>query len=582
MSDRKFVTIVEIDIDRCTRTFGNAPCLAALSANVPRKCYNTFQTCAYTEAYNKGVNTLKFIEPTYAVKSGNYLPHLLSIEGYEQELNIGGFSPKTGALGVRASIGITFRDFPDRDVLTDKYFAERISGEAQNDEPGYDPINRGSFWTKFRARNPNYAGRPMRVIKAYIGSDGMPVHESVRSYVIDTMEGPDRQGNVNLTVKDVMSLVDDVKAIAPVASRGRLASAITALDTSLTLTPSGIGAEYPVSGYATIGSEIVEFTRSGDVLSITRAQRGTSSASHSASDTVQVAFDVVRVRADDVIYQLLTEYGNIPTSYINLPEWKDEFNKWGAKLLLTATICKPTGVSKLIGEINQLGITVWWDEIAQKIRLKLTHPPEETPKTWSDSKNIIAIEAKDNDEDRVTRVEMWTVQIDPTKDLTESNFLRGFINVSVDSESPFMFNGQRTEKIICRWLNHGADSTVKINTGRLLNRYKRAPKTYEVTVDKKDTPELTDVISLESHVATDETGKQIPTLTQVFYRADGKDGTTATASLQSFQFSGNYGVITENSRPLYGDSSEAQRKKGTYFVGPSLKFSDGRDAYQFI
>ena len=582
MSDKRVAQIVEIDVDQCMLEFGTSPCLAALGGNVVRKCYNSFQTCQFKQYYNKGVNTLRFVESSYPVKSGNFIPALVKVGGYEQEVNIAGFSDKIGGLGVRASVSVTIRDFPSRDTLTDKYFAGRMDGTAQTDEAGYDPLSRGSFWTKFKARNPNYAGRALRVIQGHYDETGALVADTTRHYVMDEFTGPDPSGNVMIKAKDILSLADDKKALAPRGSQGRLLADMTAVQTSFTLSPVGIGAsEYPASGLVTIGSEIMGFTRSGDVMTVTRGQKGTVAASHTANDTVQVAFSVALQRADAVIYSLLVDYGNVPAGYIDFPDWQAEFNRWGATMVLSATICKPTGVSKLIAEINQLGITVWWDETAQKIRIKLNHPPDEMPVAWTDRNNIMSITTEDNDDERATRVELWTVQIDPTKDLGKENFLRGYITVSVDSESTDSFGLPRTQTIYNRWLNHGADAAAKIITGRLLNRYKRAPITYTVKIDAKDDPALTDVISLNSHVTTDDTGRIVPKLTQVYYRADDRNGSTVIAKLQAYQFDARYGVIAENSRPLYNDSTDAQKLKGSYFVGPTLLFSDGSGPYQF-
>lgn len=580
--DNKIFRLVEIDIDQCTREFGVGACLAAFGPGVVRKCYNSFPTCQFKQYYNKGVNTLRFVESSYPIKGGNYIPALVKVGGYEQEVNIAGFSDKIGGLGVRASVSVTFRDFPSRDTLTDKYFAGRMDGTAQTDEGPYDPLSRGSFWTKFKARNPNYAGRPLRVIWGYYDDDGLPVAERTRHYVMDELAGPDASGNVTIKAKDILSLADDKKALAPRGSAGRLLEDINATVTRLTLSPAGIGnLGYPASGFVTIGSEIMGFTRAGDVLTVARGDKGTVAATHKANDTVQLAFDVDRVRADSVIYSLLVDYGNVPASYIDFAEWQAEFDRWGATIMLKATICKPTGVSKLIAEINQLGITVWWDEIAQKVRIKLNHPPDSDPVEWSDRNNIMSITAEDNDDERATRVEMWTVQIDPTKELTKDNFLRGYIAVSVDSESPESYGLPRTQSIYNRWLNQGADAATKIITGRLLNRYKRAPVTYKVKLDIKDDPSLTDVISLNSYITTDDTGNVAPKLTEVYYRSDDELGSTVMAKLQAFQFDARYGLIAENTRPVYSLSTDAQKRKGSYFVGPSLLFGDSSGPYQF-
>lgn len=582
MANNKIVMICEIDFDFCTLDFGVDPCLAELGGVAVRKCFNTYQTCQFKQYYTKGNNTLKFIEASYPVKDGNYIPALVKVGGYEQEVNIAGFSDKIGGLGVRASVSVTLRDFPSRDTLTDKYFAGRMDGTAQIDEAGYDPIDRGSFWTKFKSRVPNYAGRALRVKQAHYDAAGALVVDKTRHYIMDEMIGPDGSGNVTIKAKDILSLADDKKALAPKTNQGRVLADMTAVQTSLTLSPAGIGAsEYAASGFITIGSEIMAFTRAADVLTVTRGQKGTVASTHSANDTVQQAFNVSLQRADSVIYSLLVSYGNIPAAYITFADWQAEFDRWGSSMLLSATICKPTGVSKLIAEINQLGITVWWDEVAQKIRIKLNHPPDTAPVEWSDRNQIMSITQEDNDDDRATRVELWTVQIDPTKELTASNFLRGYIYVSLPSESPNMFGLPRTQTILNRWMNHGDDASSKIITARLLNRYKRAPVTYTVKLDVKDDPTLTDVISLNSYVATDDTGKITPRLTQVYYRADELNGSTVTARLQSYQFDARYGVIAENSRPLYTASSSAQKLKGSYFVGPTLLFADGSGPYQF-
>lgn len=582
MSEREIVQVVEIDVDFCGRTYGSSPCLASMNAANPRKCYNTFGTCQYKQAYQKQVLTLKFVEVSFPVKHGNYIPALISVGGYEQQVNIAGYKPDLGGLGRRASVQVKLADFPYRDVLTDKYWRQRISGAAQIDEPGYDPLERGTFWTKFKARN-FYAGRPLRHIEAHYTNAGNLVYDRVRSYVMDSFDGPDSNGQVTIIAKDILSLADDEKAQCPRTSNGKLAADITVSATTATLTPSGVGnLEYPASGYAVIGSEIVRFTRTNDTLTMTRAQHGTSASSHSANDTVQVCYSIRNVRADQVIRSLLINYAGIPASYFDIPEWTTEFNRWGNKLQLAATICKPTSVVTLIGEICQLGITVWWDELSQKIRVKLNHPPEETPVPISDDSNIISIRQEDNEDERATRVAMWSVQIDPTKDLSKDNFLRGYYAIHVDSESSGMYNGERTKTIYTRWLNQGNDSAVKIIAGRLLTRYKQTPTTYEVTLDAKDDLELTDVVSLSTHLVTDITGKPTTKLAQVYSRSVDKHGHRYKVKLQKFEFDARYGAITENSRPVYGSSTEQQKNKGTYFVGPSLSFSDGRPAYQFV
>lgn len=583
MAARDIVQTVELDMDFCTRTFGVGACNATMSAVNPRKCHNTFSTCSYRPGYLDEPLTLKFIEASYPVSGDNYFPCVKSISGYDQEVNIAGFNPNLGGLGRRAQISIKMADFPYSDVLTDKYWRERRTGEAHIDEPGYNPIDRGSFWSKFKARTPNFSGRGLRVRNAYYNAGGSLTFTKTRSYVITELNGPDTNGDYTIVAKDILSLADDEKAQAPRVSQGRLAVDMAIEQDTITLSPPGIGnAEYPASGFATIGSEIISFTRVNNTMTIGRGRLGTQPATHSINDTVQVGYRVGNVRADVVIRDLLVNYAGIPAVWIPTAEWAAEMDRWGETLRLNTMICQPTGVTELLGEISQLGITLWWDEVAQRIRLRMNRPNEVPTGELSDRNSFINIVRKDEDNQRATRVAFWSVQIDPTKGMSKENFLRGYVSIFVDGESPDFYGQAVTKTIYSRWLNQGNDAAAKIITGRLLNRYKRAPVNYEVTVDVKDELELLDVVNINSYASTDATGKPVPALCQVFYRSDDKAGSTVKMRLQAFQFDASYGYITENSRGMYSAASDAQKARGTYLVGPTLAFGDGRDAYRFV
>lgn len=582
MSLNRPMTVVEIDIDQCTLTYGVAPCTASLSVSNQHKCYNAWGSCQVFSAFDKGVNTLRFCEDTYRINGGNYITCVKSVGGSEQEVNISGYSDTLAGLGKRASVNIEMLDFTDRDTLTDKYWSQRISGVAQYSGVGYDPQSRGTFWSKFKARNPNYAGRPLRVKRGYIDDAGDFVATETHAYVMSEIKGPNSGGRVTIVAKDILALADDKKALAPLASFGRLLADITDSQTSFTLNPAGSGDDYPASGHITVGSEIMSFTRAGDVMTVVRGLLGTSAASHSVNDTVQVAYHVNQVRADQVVYDLLVNYAKIPTTFIDYSEWEDEFDTWGPAYIFSTTICKPTGITQLLGEICQIGMSIWWDEVAQKIRLQLNHPFLGEPPTLNDRNNLISITQEDNESERASRVIFWTDQIDPTKERQEGNFIRSFVAVDANSELPFAYDDQRSHIIYNRWLNHGAGALVNIISGRILNRYKRAPASYVVEVDNKDNIQLADVVILETEFAVDENGNPLKRLTQAYYRKNNYEKGTITLYLQRFQFDWYYGRITENDRPVYNLSNQLEKDKGVYMVGPSLTFDDGRSAYLFV
>lgn len=578
------ITVFEIDLDYCNLTFGTSPCTASLGGATRYKCFNTWNTCPVKSVYSRGVKTYRFVQPSAGFPVGlNYIPCLVSASGRSGTVNIAGADERMSALGQRAVISAKLVDFADGDTLTDKYFAERISGAAQLDEPGYNPKDRLSFWTKLKARNPNYAGRPCRIVQGTL-KDGVFTAVTTRSFVITNIDGPDSSGNVTIEAKDVLALAENTRALAPKAGRGFIANDIDAFASSVNLLPSGIGAEYPSGGFAVIGSEIVQYSRSGDtVFFATRGDRGTTATSHRVNDTFQPCYSPRLQRIDSALRELLVDFAGVDSAYINFSEWQLECDRWAPQLVVTADICKPEGVAGLIGELAVLGVSLWWDDVAQKIRLRINRPPDtDAVMTVTDDANIMSAKQEDRDDDRLTRVSFWTVQIDPTRAMDKSNFLRQRLLIDVDAEFPSSYGDSRVKEIYCRWLNHGADSLVRILSKRLLNRFNRQPVLYELTLDAKDDVELAQVMQVQSRVIAEPTGRIHPQLMQVIKRDDIMPGVTLKVTAQKFQFDQRYAFITENTRPSYSASNAAQRARGAYFVNNStLVFGDGTSPYVF-
>lgn len=586
MSNREPVQIVELDMDFCSLTYGTSPCLAVLGTTGVRKCYNTFATCQSKPEFTKSVKTLKFISPRVnAPKGETYFPTLMGVSAFSSTVNIAGSDDKLGFLGKRATVSVKFTDFPYGDTLTDNYVAGRKDGTAQTDEGGYDPKDRGTFFTKLKARWPYYAGRPMRVIDGYIDG-GVLTNTQTRHFIITSMSGPDDNGNVTFEGKDILALADDKKATCPKASRGKLGAAIAVSGGSFDLTPAGIGSEYAASGFATIGSEVVAFTRSGDTITLTqRGAKGTVAATHAINDSFQEVYDVDDQRIDDVIYDLLVNYANVDPAFIDTAAWDAEITKWMDSTLLTTTITKPVGVTTLVGELAVLGISIWWDEVGQKIGLLATHPPEVAPVKVSDRNNILAIEQEDRDEDRLTQVHFYSKQTDPTKDVKDkSNYNQIIVTIDSTAESVNAYDDTRIREVFCRWVNTGAESILRALSVRLLKRFNSAPIHYSLTLDAKDRDiSLTDVLLLNSRIVTDETGKPIPKQVQVIKRSESKSGHEIQLTVQSFQYDGKYGKIMENGSPVYSLATAEQKLLGGYIVNEvTLRFPDGGLPYSLI
>lgn len=517
-------------------TFGESFPYLATNGNGPiyptstTECFNTRSTCVVPDVYDKGVLSLSFVDKRAPLPFDDYyIPSLTTVKVTPARLNPGGANRNAGALGERASININFRDHPHNDRLVDKY----------RDQRPYDPKERGTFWTKWRARNPYYMQRPIKLRSGYL-KDGAIVEEITRDFVITGFSGPDAAGNVQIQGKDILTLAEDEKAQAPVASQGKLAADITAGATSATLTPAGIGdAEYPASGQARIGKEVVSFTRSGDVLTITRGQFGTDAKAHDEDDLVQLCLRYVSQAPQDILEDLLTNYANIPAQYIDKAQWDAEALDFLPRLY-TAIITEPQGVSKLISEMcQQMYFTIWWDERLGKIVLKSVRLAQEDEVfELDDDKHLIAdsIAWKDLADELITQVWVYYGQIDPTEKIDQgSNYSTIAITADPEAEGPDKHNLRRIKTIFSRWIDATNASAAEDLGARILDRYGNAPRQVTFRVDAKDDYLwLGEYIRLSNRLRVDRFGQTVPVNLQIFEAEEATLGSEYKFTAQEF------------------------------------------------
>ncbi len=584
---REPVTIVEIDLDRCSRIFGVGGCTAALAGLTVRKCYNSIQSCPVPALFLTAPFTVRFSEPRATLpKDVLYFPAVLSVSMFSASVNLAGADPKLSPLGRRATVSVELQDFTYHDRALDPYSAGRVDGTAQTDEPGYSPEARGTFFGKLKARWPYYPGRPLRVVSGYLEA-GVLVDARTRNFVMTDIKGPDEGGRVRIEAKDILDLADNDRALAPSPSLGYLSAAILATDTVVNLTPAGVGGSYPASGRAVIGSEIVSYTMAGSTATLTaRGLAGTVAADHAAQDSFQSVLWFKAARIDLVLSQLLQTYAGVPGGFVPNVDWQAEVLRWMPDLKISAHICEPTGVAALIGELSALGFSIWWDDVSQKIGLKANRPADmDTVFTLSDAANIKSLVQDDRAEDRLTEVLYHTVQIDPTKGAaTAENFLRVTATYDLAAKSALRFGDARVRRIYCRWLDKGADSVVSLISWRLLKRFSASPVQIKVKLDAKDIAiGLTDIVELESNSIQDATGLPILTAFQVIAKSEPILGHEIELTLQAYPFDARYGFSADNARGNYGVATKAQKKRGTYIVNSaSLLFADGEGPYRLI
>lgn len=598
MSERQLLQIVEIDVDQCTRAYGTAPCAAILGTTGVRKCYNSRFTCQDPVNFNRGTLTLRFAPNQMGLPKGQLVfPALRGVSTSAQEINLSGIDPYRGPLGARAEVRVQIDDFTYGDYVTDPYRDERVEGTAQTDEPGYNPQDRGTFWSKFRSRNPYIVGRFMRVREGYVGQAFNDMR--TRHYVITQIDGPSAGGGVTITARDVLDLADNDKATAPAPSLGKLAAAMSDVATSFTL--EGDPTLYPQNGRVAIGGEIIEYRRastSDATFEVVRRQvDGTVVQAHNIGDSVQACVRWENAKLYEVVRDLLRDYAGVPNGFIPFSEWETEGIRWQAAYTVTRTLAKPTGVLDLIGQLALFGVSIWWDEINQKIRYVANRPVDlpqgetyidivDTPgPQFSEAAHMIdgSVSVGYREDQRLSRVRIWHGQINTLgSDTDPANYRKLSEASDLSQEAPEKYGQMRMREFFTPWLGNNGNFIIADSVARRMrDRFRNTPVHVAFDVDAKDA----DVVELGARVrvftrhAQDETGRPLGLPMQVRAVTEVVSGHRLQAEAETFTFDGRYGFITDNARPDYSGSTDEERALGVYFVGNALEFPDGTPPY---
>lgn len=452
---RETVVFFEIDQPFCALTYGTAPCTAVLGTTGTNKCHQSRATCQAPAAYAPGVLTLRFARPQEGLLKYGYgpiIPSLVDLKTTPAVINLAAMDRNVSALGQRETVTVTLEDHRYSDHLVDKYRLERKSGAASSTGVSIDPYKRGTFWGKWNARNPYAASYVCRVREGFLGQALADMR--VRSYVLYSVAGP-TDGTVTLVAKDLFSVIEARKAVAPVASQGELFADITSVAPGAVLSPAGIGdAQYPASGYVTIGEEAIAFTRVADALTwTTRPALNTVAADHKAQDLVQLVLAYVAQRGPDIAYDLLTKYSAIPASSIPKSTW--DVLSSPLTQLYTGYVTKPTPVADLIGELcEQAGFTLWPDVSTGQVQFSPLRASAASA-TVSDGSWIVdgSLSVKRQDVKRVSQVWVYYGLIDPTKSLNErTNYHSRAVVADLASESAQQYGTPAIREVFSRWI----------------------------------------------------------------------------------------------------------------------------------
>lgn len=472
---REPLQVVEIIQPLCSRTFGVAPCNAT-----GLSCWNTDATCTFRTALDLTQSVaMRFVHPsshqaselidgylldetgdtlldeTNAIlevegdmvpfNAATAIPALMSVSTSPTVLNVAAGNDDMSPLGLRAVAEVAIKDFPYNDVGFDPYLTTRT----------YDPLEQGSFWSKWLARNPFHTGYVLRVYDGFAGDAlGSMIK---REYSVEKIDASRSQ--VRITAKDILRRITDNAITAPSLSNGSLSLSLTSGGTSFQAA-GAVLADYPATGWVRINNEIIQYTSRAIVSSnveftgLTRGALNTTAAAHNQFDRVQRVLPYENTPFQDIIYDLLTVWGGIPASYIDKADWDAEKLEWRDLFDFTAYISDPVQIQQLVGEVcQQAQANIWWDERVQKIILRAQRP-NFSPSTISQEGNIIAdsFSVEEIAKDRASQVFVYYGLRNPTLSLSDKfSFRAGEVFIDVDKEA--QYGEPAVKQIFCRWIN---------------------------------------------------------------------------------------------------------------------------------
>ena len=512
--------LAELDVPRCTREYGQAPCGAVLGVNGADYCHKTADTCQDPQAFASETQTVRWVMNTGHIPhlQLDAVPSLRSIDNSPQIIQPG------NSLGKRERVQCRFDNHPHNDHGFDPYLKLR----------NYNAWDRGSFWGRFNARHPNISGYPFRTLHGDYDpfSDVPPLDQlEVNHYIVDRGTLLGSGGGFQIDALDVLSFVEGNRALCPRPSNGVLAAAIGTGTATVDLLPAGIGATYPMFGEGSIGKENVNFTCAGDTITLTaRGQRGSIAEAHDAGDTLQVCA-VISGTVSDILAELLT-YTDTPADYYDIPAWDLEAAQH-ASVQLEGRIGTPTEVNKLVAELMQdIGLNIYTDIVARKIAMEVLRVM--TPSFRITDDNAVDIEGAFDYSQLTSAVYMRYGPNNPLEKPDDGkNYAGHLLRVNDDPLFAISNNAPAIRTQNCRWipkyLRQIADETARLYLGR----YGRVLRSFSCRMPPELAPRLGRVGEVVSRCFEDASGAA-PTVVMQVVRVE-KSATAALIDLQEYR-----------------------------------------------
>ncbi len=572
------IDMAVITLDYCNNTIGVSPCAAmdwcgkpglycglstAYCGGIQIRCYNTYATCKDKPHYSKGTKDYMFTSNNAPLpfKEGER-PYIKDIKHLPTEI-------KT-SLTVAGRVNVTLYDEPDTDVGVDPYLSTRDSVQ-------------GSFLRKLIARNPNYAGRPLKLYRGFYGL-GRSDFEQTFAGVIDTINIKEN-GTVVIEGADLLKTLSKIEI--PPKLNIRLSAAMTSSQDVISVSD---GTDLDAAdGYIRIGDEVIYYaTKTGNQLTgCVRGCFGTEAADHTQNDKIQKCRYYEPQSPYDILVDMLIIDAGIDPLYVNDSAYTALKAIDVSMVDFSALISEPTKLDTLYYEIIDLIDCKSWmgEDLKITIAKNLPNYPGRTYQVFTDAENIIA-ESDSIDLNATSRKSRVSIYWDKslTGKLDEvSSYARLDVAVDADGESVNMYNESLEKKIMCRWLRSDymdEDYVIRYVANlskRILRLLKNPQPIYTFAVELKDSQVKTgDFVRITTDKILDVDGTP---LSRHVYQIIKREPKGNKLILKAMQYpKRKLFFIGANTMPDFTSATEAEREAG-FLTDANGQMSDWSEGY---
>jgi hypothetical protein len=355
---------------------------------------------------------------------------------------------KTGrGIASRATLNITFTDIVDADPNP---FAPGVTAAVKA---------QATYMSKFFTRNV-LKNKAIRIKNYRVEADGsidLVNGAEVRHYIIESGSGKNFKWSI--TCKDELSRINIGESVWPLPLEGSLRTDIN--DVNLTFNVDA-NVSYAAGDTVRIGEELVKIDSVGNIgtgsavistllrganIAYTKFLSATTKDEHDTDDEVYVCEVSDDEKIYDLLERILIDIGLDP-SYIPKADWIAEIDEWlPTERINTLWIESKDTAEVLESILAYFLIDMWFDPVAQEVKLSAVNVWKESSVTLSENKELDfeSITKKSNESLRVTRA--YVVYDKPflaTSDSVE-NYRKASLFKRTELEDPDLFGEPKTK-----------------------------------------------------------------------------------------------------------------------------------------